>query len=159
MKLSRLGEDLLCELERVVLYPYDDRTGERVYRWNRWTTIGVGYLMPQKEFAEYANGISMDKAMELLHRTLKPFEECINATVKAPLTQPQYDALVCLVYNIGIGNFKSSSVLKMLNKLPGSNYPTLEQAWLAFKMDEGKPSRGLYNRRVREWGVFSTGKF
>ena len=159
MKFSMNGEDLLIELEGVKLYPYDDRTGKRVSSWNRWTTIGVGYLMPEKEFKVYSQGISMDTAIELMHRTLVPFEECINTLVKGTLTQPQYDALVCFVYNIGISRFTTSSALKLLNGLPGSNYPTLEQAWLAYKKDEGKDSIGLYNRRIREWRVFSTGKY
>lgn len=158
MKLSVRGTDLLMELEGCLLYPYDDRTGARVTKWNKYTTIGVGYLMPQKEFIKYKDGITYEQAIELLERTLPPFEECINTTVKATLKQSQYDALLCLVYNIGVSAFKTSSVLKMLNGGTG-NYSTLEAAWKAFKMDNGKPSTGLLNRREHEWKLYSTGVY
>lgn len=40
----------------------------------------------------------------------------INTNVKVPLNQNQYDALAMLVYNIGIGAFKTSTLLKRLNE-------------------------------------------
>ncbi|MEI8631118.1 hypothetical protein P4S72_01245, partial [Vibrio sp. PP-XX7] len=43
-----------------------------------------------------------------------------------------YDAL-CLCYNIGIGNFKSSSVLKLVNGEQLSKYSSINEAWLCME--------------------------
>lgn len=40
----------------------------------------------------------------------------IGRLVKVPLTQNQYDALLSLIFNVGSGNFASSTLLKKLNQ-------------------------------------------
>ena len=159
MNMSVRGKDLLMELEGVRLYPYDDRTGKNMTggRWNKWCTIGVGYLIPQKEWVLYQNGITYPIALDLLSRILPHYEGIVNASVPTPTKQSQYDALVCLAYNIG-DDFRTSSVSKMLNDQKG-NYPTLELAWKAFNKDEGKVNTGLVNRRNHEWLLYSTGVY
>jgi lysozyme len=47
---------------------------------------------------------------------LRKFEVGINKLVTAPITQPMFDALVSLAFNVGLHNFKNSTLLKMLNK-------------------------------------------
>lgn len=107
------------------------------------------------EWSKYKNGITKQQAEDLLHSDLVDFESCINKEVKKQqLSQNEYDSLVILCFNIGITQFKQSSVLKMLNGLKG-NYPTLELAWKAFNKDNGKVSNGLTNRRASEWNIFS----
>jgi lysozyme len=39
----------------------------------------------------------------------------VNNLVNVPLTQGQFDALVDFVYNLGVGNFESSTLLRDLN--------------------------------------------
>src|ERR1700679_199075 len=46
-------------------------------------------------------------------------EYVVNTVVKVPLTQSQFDALVDFVFNLGSGNFQSSTLLRYLN---ASNY-------------------------------------
>lgn len=158
MKTSARGIDLLMELEGIKLKPYDDRTGMPLKQWNRCATIGVGYLIPQKEWEMYKNGITGDQAEDLLKRILPKYEAQVNASVPGVLKQSQYDALVCLVYNIGDTEFAASSVVRMLNGKKG-NYATLEQAWKAFNKDEGRVNPGLVNRRAHEWQTYATGVY
>ena len=42
-----------------------------------------------------------------MQHDLKIFERAVNGAVKVPLTQNQFDALVSLSYNIGVGAFKN----------------------------------------------------
>ena len=60
--------------------------------------------------------VTRARAEEILKADLKWAEGVVNAKVKVNLTQNQFDALVVLVFNIGEGNFASSTLLKVLNK-------------------------------------------
>jgi len=59
--------------------------------------------------------LTRKEAEELLRRDLEPYEDMVNETVHAPLTQSQYDALVSLAYNIGPRAFTESDTLRALN--------------------------------------------
>jgi len=155
MNISEPGKVWLMREEGVRLRPYDDRTGKTVQAWNPHVTIGVGYLMQESEWERFKDGISQDTALHLMESTLRRFEECINTNVHVGITQAQFDALCVFCYNIGTAAFMGSSALKMINKVQGSKYSTLEAAWLAYKNSNGKPV--LLHRRQREYAVFSGG--
>jgi len=53
------------------------------------------------------------QAQALFMQDLSPFVDGVNARITADLSQNQFDALVILAFNIGLGNFASSSVLKL----------------------------------------------
>jgi len=63
---------------------------------------------------------TVEEAEAALAREMRIHEANVERLVKVPLNQGQFDALVSLVYNIGAGNFGSSSLLKHLNK---GDYP------------------------------------
>jgi GH24 family phage-related lysozyme (muramidase) len=154
---SRKALDLLQSVEELNLIPYDDTTGRAVKTWRSGATIGFGHLIASDEWPSFENGITQEEADALFLRYLAPTVECVGNEVHCPLDQNELDALVLLVFNIGCGAFRRSSVLKMLNDLPGSNYPTLEAAWKAFQKQDGKVKPGLFNRRACEWGVWKNG--
>lgn len=85
------------------------------------TTIGWGHLVHRgpingTEPEEFKHRITRDQAERLFHDDLeKDAGKPVNDLVEVPLAQNQFDALVSLVFNIGEGNFKSSTLLKMLN--------------------------------------------
>ena len=54
-------------------------------------------------------------AEELLLSDLEPYEDMVNETVHAPLSQNQFDALVSLAFNIGPRAFTQSDTLRALN--------------------------------------------
>ena len=55
------------------------------------------------------------QALAMLARDLIRFEVAVKNLVKVPLTQYQFDALVCFAYNCGAGNLAASTLLKLLN--------------------------------------------
>ena len=91
------------------------------------------------------------KAEELFNKDLIRFEKCVNESVKVPLTQNQYDALICFVFNIGCQAFKDSTMLKHIN-----NNDFKKAAWWFSKwiIAGGKPCEGLINRRAKEKELF-----
>ena len=65
----------------------------------------------------------------------------------APTTQNQFDAMVSLAYNIGMGNFQKSSVLRF--HLAG-DHPKAAQAFRAWYKSNGQALAGLIDRRAKE---------
>lgn len=59
--------------------------------------------------------ITQEKAGSLLKNDLIIHCNNVSKLVKVSLKQNQFDALVSLEFNIGYGNFKSSSILRLLN--------------------------------------------
>lgn len=59
--------------------------------------------------------LTRPEAEALLLRDLEPYEDMINETVHAPLSQSQFDALVSLAFNIGPRAFTESDTLRALN--------------------------------------------
>lgn len=76
------------------------------------------------------------------------------------VNQQQFDALVLLCYNIGIGNFNQSSVLRLINGGIAPVYSNnIDKAWLAWNKSQGKVMQGLINRRQCELDVYHKGVY
>lgn len=65
--------------------------------------------------AVYPDGINEAQASAFLAEDLAGVGGQVSAKVKTPLTDNQFGACVAFVYNIGIGAFASSTLLKKLN--------------------------------------------
>lgn len=156
-QMSEKGFAFLKQTEELRLAPYDDQSGKAISSWVKGATIGYGYLISSDEWPQYRNGITKEQAEALFKKSIVPFEKSVAGSIDVPLAANQFDALMLLVYNIGIGAFKESSVVKLINNPddPRSNYPTLEQAWKAFDKSQGKIDRGLDNRRKAEYDMFT----
>jgi GH24 family phage-related lysozyme (muramidase) len=160
LSLSSSGESLLKGVETLRLKPYDDQTGDDISSWVEGATIGYGHLIASDEWHLYENGINESQAENLFSDDLAPFLAAVNESVTAQISQQQFDALVMLVFNIGIGAFKSSSALKLVNDPNAStSYDSLESAWKAWNKSQGKVNQGLVNRRNAEWNVYSKGVY
>lgn len=163
--LSDKGIKLLMDIEQLRLKPYDDQTGKEISSYEKGATIGYGYLIPRNEWNSYKNGINESEAKELFHSVLKPFEKSTFDIITIPVTQQQFDALVMLNYNIGYGQFKSSSVAAILtcgSSVIINNYryrTSFDDAWKAFNKSQGHAMQGLNNRRQAEIDVYLDGVY
>ncbi|MDY4594133.1 MAG: lysozyme [[Pasteurella] aerogenes] len=144
MKISERGINFIKSEEGERLTAYQDIVGV-------WT-IGVGHTgyVDNKPVSKGMK-ISQDKSRELLLKDLRRFEKTINDSVKVPLKQNQYDALVSLAFNIGEGAFARSTLVRKLNAL---DYQGASVQFLVWKNAGGRVSKGLLNRRKREKGMF-----
>jgi GH24 family phage-related lysozyme (muramidase) len=145
---------LLKSVEELNLIPYNDKTGCAIKSWCSGATIGYGHWINVGEWPRFKDGITHEEAEVLFLQDLAPAAAAIGGNVHITLSQNQFDALLMLVFNIGVGAFKSSSLLKLINNAPGSKYPTKEQAWKAFKKNDGVDNKGLINRRSCEWDIW-----
>lgn len=150
MKTSQRGIDALCKEEGYRARPYLCSAGV--------PTIGYGstFYTDGRKVKIGDEPIDKEEAETLLKHTLeKTFEPAINRLVTAPLLQTQFDALILLVYNIGVGAFEKSTALKRLNQ---GDYEGAAEAmqWFCKERVRGevRVNRGLQMRRAREAKMF-----
>lgn len=143
-RTSTKGRDLIKTFEGLRLKAYDDGVGV-------WT-IGYGTtIYPNGVKVKRGDVITEAQAEVYLQHDLKRFEDAVNRSVLVPLNQNQFDALVSLVYNIGIGAFEKSTLLRKLN---GGHYIDAANQFDVWRMAGGKVMQGLVNRRAKEKVLF-----
>ncbi|MDD5066474.1 MAG: lysozyme [bacterium] len=148
MNISDEGLDILMTNEGFVNHAYDD-TKEKGLK-----SIGYGHQLNIEERDIYdvsGKKISKEEGYEFLKGDIKRFENAINKLVTVPLKQNQFDALVDLVYNIGIGAFKDSTILK---ELKNSDCLKVGEAYLMWNKVDGKINEGLNKRRFKGKDLF-----
>lgn len=82
---------------------------------------------------------------------MERFEKGVSDLVKVPLNQNQFDALVSFAFNLGLGNLKSSTLLKKLN---ASDYIGASKEFERWNRAGGKVLNGLTRRRIAERDLF-----
>lgn len=110
-------------------------------------TVGIGHTRTAKQ------GITITKkqAYDLLQSDLEIAESIVLSSLQG-LNQNQFDALVSLVFNIGGGNFRSSTLLKKIKQnAPESEIREQFAAWVYAKH---KRLPGLVTRRLDESNLF-----
>jgi lysozyme len=76
----------------------------------------------------------------------------MRKVITVPLNDNQWSALTSLVYNIGFGAFKRSTLLRLLNA--GATKEEVAKQFLRWNKAGGKEIKGLTNRRQAEFNLF-----
>ena len=97
--------------------------------------------------------ITQTQARALYIRDINIFSGAVRKLVKVPINNNQFSALVSLSYNIGLGNFRSSTLLRQLNR---GNYSECSGEFWKWRRARGKIVAGLVARRERERIMFIT---
>ncbi len=148
MITSIKGIALIKRFEGLKLTPYTCSAGV--------ATIGYGstFYEDGSEVTLEDASITVQRAEELLKNTLKIFEKSVNDLVKVPINQEMFDALVCFAFNVGLGNLKKSTLLKLLN---AKSYFAVPPEFLKWNKAGGKELLGLTRRRQAEMALFNEG--
>jgi lysozyme len=142
MRTSDDGLNAIIKREGCELTAYPDpATGGEPW------TIGVGHTGGVKE----GDTCTEERAKMWLSVDLQTAEKCINNSVRVAITQSQLDALVSFVFNVGCGNFRQSTLLRMLND--GDDQGAADQ-FLVWNKAGGKIMQGIINRRESERAQF-----
>lgn len=128
--------------------PYQDVVG-------KWT-VGYGHLIVPGDGCVIGDFITPVQGSSLLRQDLHVAEQCINDNVSVQLTQNQFDALVSFVYNLGCGNFKKSTLLKLLNNGSSVGAANEFEKW---DRAGGVPNKGIHQRRMDERNIFVNGRY
>jgi lysozyme len=149
MKTSATGLRLLETFEGLRLDAYPD-PGTGGEPW----TIGVGTTRyPGGRAVREGDRITEAQAREFLALDVEHVEQAVERMVTVPLTQPQFDALVSLGYNIGIGALGRSTLIRRLNESDADGAAAQFDVWINAG---GKPMEGLRRRRRAERALFET---
>lgn len=113
---------------------------------NVWT-IGYGHTRTAKP------GLQIDEseAEKLLRIDLAETELFVSRYVRLELNQNQFDALVSLVFNIGPGNFKASTLRMKLNR---GDFVGAANEFPKWRKGGGRVLPGLVKRRALEKALF-----
>lgn len=113
----------------------------------KWT-IGYGTT---KGVTSKHPPITKEQAEKLLIRDMQAAENLVDALVTVPLNINQTAALISLVYNIGGGHFKDSTLLKKLN---AGDYAGAAERFLVWRKAGVMVLPGLVKRREAERELF-----
>lgn len=140
-KLPTLGLELIKKFEGLELKAYQDVVGI-------WT-IGYGHTGPD---VYPGMTITEFKAEQLLLQDLSVARSCVECFTKVQLSDNQFGALVSLVFNIGSGAYRKSTLLKLLNE---KKYKAASEEFVKWNKAGGKPVPGLTRRRKAEADLFN----
>lgn len=139
MKTSPKGIALIKEFEGLRLKAYKCPGGV-------WT-IGYGHTAGVK----HGMAISERQAEEYLKADLIAFEKYLNGLGLA-INQNQFDALISFIYNVGTGNFSSSTLLRRVRVNPQDN--SIMDEFLRWVYSKGRVLPGLQRRRLAEMKLY-----
>ncbi len=161
--MSDEGVRLLTSLEGFMPRAYPDTAGA--------LTIGVGHLLTPRErergvlaldnpaapsgfdVVPWQQGLTPTQVHRLLAQDLRPRIATLHHLVTVALTQPQLDALLCFLFNIGEEAFRHSALLQLLNQ---GIYDAVPGQMLRWNRVKGVVSAGLTARRHHEIARWNT---
>ena len=88
---------------------------------------------------------------KLLRKELNSHEDAVERLVTVEINQSMFDALVLLTFNIGIGAFTKSTLLKLLNQ---GKYDQAAAQFARWNKGGGRVLAGLVTRRKAEAALF-----
>lgn len=140
MKTNQAGLDLIKHFEGFGDKPYKDMGGV--------PTIGYGHTQGVKLGDSI---ITEQQAEQLLISDVGRFEGQIEDLLEVDVNENQFSALVCFVFNLGIGSLRRSTLLRCINK---EDFSTAANKFLAWNRVGTRIVDGLTARRQAESELF-----
>jgi lysozyme len=174
LKYSDQGMSLTENAETLVLFAYPDPAsplGKALQSRGLWQKTLQGAPIPGELLAlsgaPWTGGwghtgpdvklgmvITRDLAVDWLRADVRGAEAVVKRDVKVALNQEEYDALVDLVFNIGSGNFDTSTLLRKLN---AGDMDGAIAEFARWNKAGGIVLAGLVKRREAERALFQLG--
>jgi lysozyme len=143
MQASRRGINLIAGFEGFRARAYKPVAAERYY------TIGYG---DSGKHVHASDVITKAEAKARLRRRVnREFAPAVERLVTTHINQNRFDALVSLAYNIGIGAFSTSTVLRETN---ARHFTRAAAAFHMWTRGASGPLLGLVRRRNAEARLF-----
>ena len=139
MKTSNQGKNLIKEAEGLRLDAYRCPAGIPTIGWGHTKGVKMGQR------------ITLAMAEDLLVEDIAPIERLLNS-LKINFRQEQFDALVSWIFNLGAGNFKSSTMYKRI--LADVKDEEITDSLIKWTYSGKQQLPGLMKRRVAEANLF-----
>lgn len=141
----------------VKLDPYIDPVGVWTIGWGHAISTGGSLLRGSTNRARaralYPGGITIDQAEALLRGDLIDTCRDVESFVRVPLADNQFAALISFTFNLGVGNFRRSTLLRLVN---AGDFALAAQEFKKWNRAGGQVLRGLTRRREAEATLFQT---
>lgn len=137
--INERGLNLIKEFEGFRSAPYDD--GGSVW------TIGYGHT---RGVTKNTPSITKEQGETYLKSDIMQAEAMVETVIKVPLTDNQFSALVCLVFNTG----PKPLTMSLGERLKQNNYVAAANEFQRWCYDNGKKMPGLVRRREAEKALF-----
>jgi lysozyme len=144
MRVSLEGRRMIEGFEGNRLVAYKDSAGVLTISVGHTSAAGAPIVRPGMR-------ITAGESEQIFANDLRKFERGVEQNVKVPLLPCEFDSLVSLAFNIGLGAFKSSTLLRDLNR--GDKRRAADR-FLDWNRAGGKVVRGLEKRRAVERAHF-----
>ncbi|QZD91250.1 lysozyme [Qipengyuania aurantiaca] len=119
-----------------------------------YPTVGVGHLIRPADNLRVGDRISDEQVLAFLEDDLKTAERGVRILVgDLPLYQHEFDALLDLVYNVGLGNVSDRESPRLNAAINAADYEGIA-AELDYTHAAGKVARGLEFRSERRAKIF-----
>lgn len=140
MQTNPAGLAILKDSEGCRLQAYLCPAGKWTCGWGQ-TGPDIG---PDTEWTQ-------EQADERLAAALGTFERGVARMLRVPVTGNQFSALVCLAYNIGLGNLLQSTLMRRIN---AGDVAGAADEFPKWSLANGQRLPGLVRRRERERALF-----
>lgn len=138
---------LIKQWEGKRLTAYQDVAGVWTIGYGSTSNVHPGMVITEQE------------ATARLRSDLADAEQAVWNAVDVDLTDNQFGALVSFVFNVGVGAFRSSSLLRKLNAGDYAAVPGELAKWNKARVGGVlTPVAGLSNRRAAEAGLWARGE-
>lgn len=144
MNVNRAGLELIKEFEGFRSKAYKCPAGVWTVGYGHTSAAGSPIVGPMTV-------VTREEAEKILERDLDQYENAVASGAKVVLNSNQFSALVSFCYNVGIGAFRGSSVLKAVNAKNWNEVPRRLALW---NKGGGKVLPGLVRRRAAEAALF-----
>ena len=137
--------DIIKKFEGCELTSYKDSGGI-------WT-IGYGHTLGVIP----GMTITQEQAEEYLREDLQDIEPKVSELITTTINNNQYSAILSFVYNVGIGNFKASTLLKVISSTNTDDETAIATQFMRWDHDaDGTVLAGLQARRRAEASLYFT---
>ncbi|MFZ6743328.1 lysozyme [Undibacterium sp. JH2W] len=137
--------------------PYLDPVNIWTIGWGHAITYQGRFMKGEADSPQvkalYPNGISLAQASGLLQSDLMNAGRDVLSVVTVSLNDNEFGALTSFTFNLGIGNLRSSTLLRKLNANDRAGAADQFGRWT---QAGGKTLQGLVTRRAAERALFVT---
>lgn len=145
MNINQAGISLIKSFESCRLKAYKDSKGIPTIGW------GATYYQNGSR-VKMGDTITQQQADELFAWHIEQFSKGVIGVIKSQINDNQFSALVSFTFNLGIGNLKSSTLLKKVNINPED--PTIRDEFMKWVNKGSAFEKGLTRRRKAEADLY-----
>lgn len=148
--INKQSLELIKSFEGLYLNAYPDpATKNDPIKKGEPITIAYGTTVyPDGTKVKMGDTCTEQQAEQYLAHDVNKFYNKVQELVKSMVNDNQIGAITSFAYNVGLGNLKSSTLLKMVNNNP--NDKEIDKQFMRWNKAAGKVMNGLTRRRAAE---------